>query len=1028
MTGTYFAAEEPILLRAASIPRGALPISTPRSTHRSETSDSELVAYIRGLASNATLKEAITVSSTSLGETLDSLLRGDVLSRKKLVRTAISVTKYALRITGRPTPFGLQAGVSVATLADRASIRFSQNKKHVSYDEGWFSEVAKSLLGIAEVRSRLTIVANDLCHLRGNRIVIPYAGRHSTENEHQKGQVSIRLTRLLSFVRTITESPIPYEEAIGRLADSFPKVTRDQLDGYMLELIRSDVILTSLVSGDMDDIPEDTQNATLIALREVSEGLRQYEQRAVGEGLEDYKRTLTLAKAATGGLDDAPLQVDLTTGIEATLPRSVLREIETYASAVWRIAPNTSSHPHMVTYFNAFADKYGKYGAERLDRLIDSHVGLGFPQGFQNPPVESRMLREHDHSLGSESKPSERAEILGTLLHRGLASKDGEIVLSDVDIDMLARGAKSTAPPSSMDLCFQLMARSLDEMNAGDFRLAASPLVGSRVIGATMGRFARLTGSVKAVSDLYARPATDMQHVIYAQVDFQPNKARALNVMRAPRLSPYVIPVGTFSDRSDGHIDWRELVVYSDGQALRLHWERKGVDVQPFVPHMLALQNRAPNLARFLSELRYSDGTKAWKPWSWTGHESMPALPRVRLGRVIAFPKTWRPSAEMRNSARDAASWTRAVQDWRERTDIQNNVSVSHLDRVYGVDLNNEFHREMLRRDVLKGGVEITETLGEEDHDFGWLQDRSNEIVVPLRSTPDPMTSRKARPVPRVFENPRYEPAGEWAYIRVFGDLNSQNDFISQHLPDVVREVAEWTDRWFFIRFNSPDPHIRLRFHAATDEVREVLLVKLLAAAKRLRASGVVRKVTVDNYEPEVARYGGPTATTLAEKLFCIDSQTAINQIRLLEANRIQNVGTGTLMVANYACLLDSLGLDWCTWVGKQFPRSHDGSVSRTEIDEACAIISPSNTASNLGEHLGSSNLGRAWSGNVIAKEYGDVILRNSEFLSETARDYSILSLLHMQHNRLIGINPENEKKTLTLLGHVGRKLSSLPR
>lgn len=154
MTGTYFAAEEPILLRATSIPRGALSISTPRSTHRSETSDSELVAYIRGLASNATLKEAITVSSTSLGETLDSLVRGDVLPRKKLVRTAISVTKYALRITGRPTPFGLQAGVSVATLADRASIRFSQNKKHVSYDEGWFSEVAKSLLGIAEVRSQ----------------------------------------------------------------------------------------------------------------------------------------------------------------------------------------------------------------------------------------------------------------------------------------------------------------------------------------------------------------------------------------------------------------------------------------------------------------------------------------------------------------------------------------------------------------------------------------------------------------------------------------------------------------------------------------------------------------------------------------------------------------------------------------------------------------------------------------------------------------------------------------------------------
>ncbi|QQN77608.1 lantibiotic dehydratase [Streptomyces sp. XC 2026] len=1033
MTGTYFTAEEPMLLRVSTLPREGISGLLPQTAVSGEMSEEQLVSYVRELASHAVLRESVAISSGSLSHTLDKIGHGALPSRKKLLGTAISLTKYALRLTGRPTPFGIQAGVSIATAAERAAVRRTVPTKRVSHDARWAERATGLLLADDGVRNALTVVANDLCLLRGGRLVLPYARGADTTGDQaatsRNGSVSVRVTRLLSAVLAATRTPVTYRDLVRDTVRNFPELTGERVDGYLRELIGREVLLTSLDTQDFGGaIPGAAGTGLPAALPGIAEAVRRYTEQDLGRGRAAFEHAAATARDAVGdavGAAENPLQVDLGADIEATLPHQVLREVESYASTLWRIAPEVPSHPHMTAYFDAFVDRYGRYGAERLETLVDSHRGLGFPTGYLHPRVEPSGLGAYERPV-PEGENRERYEVTAELLHRALRGGRGEVTLGPAEIERLARHSTSEAPPSSMDLCFQLLSPGLAELTAGDFTLVASPLVGSRVIGATLGRFAELTGHTEAIAALCTDARSAPPDTLYAQVMFRPSNLRARNVMRTPRLSRHTLPVGTFPGRDAGAIDWRELIVYCDGRALRLYWERAGRHVQPFVPHMLALAERAPNLARFLSELRYTSGTKPWTPWSWAGFEAMPDLPRVRVGRVIAFPRTWRPTAALRQAAQQKDTWERGLRAWRERAQIPGAVSVARVDRVYPIDLDNAFHAEMFRRDVLKGGVMVTETTGAKERDSGWLDGRSNEIVVPLRSARRPAPTRAVtRDLARtVFAQPRHEPGGEWAYVQVHADTSAHGTFLSRHLPQVVRAVAADTDRWFFLRFGSPGPHLRLRFHRGSPEAGSRLLDSLLTALSTVRASRAIREVTVHTYEPEVSRYGGPEALPLAERVFCTDSQTAVNQIGLLQGGAGAAMGPVTLLAANHACLLTALGFDWPAWAAKQFPRSRDGEVSRAEIDAARDLITAHDTARRVAEVLPAANLEQAWTGNVAAKEYGELLWHPSSALTPVQRDHAVLSLLHMQHNRLIGSDEHSERRALTLLGHVARGLA----
>jgi thiopeptide-type bacteriocin biosynthesis protein len=179
----------------------------------------------------------------------------------------------------------------------------------------------------------------------------------------------------------------------------------------------------------------------------------------------------------------------------------------------------------------------------------------------------------------------------------------------------------------------------------------------------------------------------------------------------------------------------------------------------------------------------------------------------------------------------------------------------------------------------------------------------------------------------------------------------------------------------------------------------------------------MIREFRVCGYEPEVGRYGGQETIGLAEDIFTIDSWVTAAQLKVLRTGRA-GISKEVIATANGALLLDSLGAwDWPGWVSERLPRHGTSGLNQAEVKSAAIFAAPGAVSRHLEEALHLSAI-RAWSDSPAPREIYRIMHNHA---AEEMSENLILSLLHMQHNRLIGVDRASELRVLTLLGQIGR-------
>src|SRR5205823_4045350 len=151
--------------------------------------------------------------------------------------------------------------------------------------------------------------------------------------------------------------------------------------------------------------------------------------------------------------------------------------------------------------------------------------------------------------------------------------------------------------------------------------------------------------------------------------------------------------------------------------------------------------------------------------------------------------------------------------------------------------------------------------------------------------------------------------------------------------PSLFLLQEERVASWFFVRYNDPDHHLRLRVQAgdAGDLLKE--LGTMFAA---LLESGRLSKVQLDTYVRETERYGGPDQIERVETLFAADSAAVAAALPYMQSDatlRWQTAawGTGRLIGdlgiggAQKLALLESL----CTAFGDEVD---DGRKTRDAL------------------------------------------------------------------------------------------------
>nr|WP_273482978.1 lantibiotic dehydratase [Kribbella italica] len=902
------------------------------------------------------MREAIEVSSGSLARSLDRVAE---LDRSKLERALLSATRYRLRMGGRPTPFGLLAGVGLVEIGDAAKVAIGDHSvKVVQPDAGWLHQVTRDLLRDPDLRVRCAVVVNNLCEVRADRVVLTYL----RQLDESGRSLSIANGPVVQAAMAAARQPIPYGVLHAQLLAAFEEGTPEHVDALLGQLIEREILLT-----DFDALGHDP-------LRPVVELLGAYAQAEVGQGLPVW-RQLTHAMRAVAPADRPPVQVDLRADAEVVLPQDVLDEAARAGEVLWRLAPHGDALPNLKAYHHEFLERYGVDHVVGVRELLDPHLGLGAPSEYRQPPTERNKIPTPGNPY-----PAWRDELLGEVLD------GGELRLTPELVDQLADD-DDEVPPDSLDLCLQLLAESADAVTRGDFTLVAAGGAGAVSAGAMAGRFAELLDAQEQLAELQ-QTAPDGPHPV--QLDFLPADPRFGNVLRVPRLLPDVLAVGTFPGPGALGID--QLVVGSNGERFLLFAPGIDRELQVVRPHMVNMATAAPNAARFVAGLALA-GRRLWTPWHWGRLDALAQLPRVRHRRTVLALARWRAPRSLADETLSTKRWSDELSRWQDRHEVPDQLRISIADHHLDLDLRDPLHRRLLR-DQLRRSRIVTEaptTLGSLDV----TAQHANELVVPLLSNRPRPAIRSTRAWSRPAR--RHQPGGEWLYAKVYALPDTQDSLLVRRVSGLVQQLPVSVDRWFFLRYKDPEAHLRLRIHGPSADILPVLHDWTTAAVE----AGVIRSVVLDGYAPEIARYGGEDAMPVAERLFQADSVAVIDQLTLRAARQL-DLPIETLVAVNCADLLASLGdWDWRRWVLDAFAIDLSNDVPPAVRREALPYLS--------GEVLPPGLLGPR---REAAREYGVQIGIGTDEVQHQA----IGAVLHLHANRLLGTDRTAEQRAYGLL------------
>lgn len=121
----------------------------------------------------------------------------------------------------------------------------------------------------------------------------------------------------------------------------------------------------------------------------------------------------------------------------------------------------------------------------------------------------------------------------------------------------------------------------------------------------------------------------------------------------------------------------------------------------------------------------------------------------------------------------------------------------------------------------------------------------------------------------------------EWLYIKIYSGPKTLEDiFVNEIAPELNKLLEEQSiDYYFFIRYQDPQYHMRLRLHLC--DVRKIgnIIIFLNKIFEPYISDHIISNLTISIYNREIERYGEKFIEDI-ERIFSYDSFFIINYLR----------------------------------------------------------------------------------------------------------------------------------------------------
>lgn len=1025
-------------------------IGTKKESNKQEIFN-EFKEYITAAIDNPIFREAIAVASLPLYQSLDKLQKG---SSKKSEQILFSLLSYYIRMSVRPTPFGLFSGVTMGTFKENTEVILNKHfEKRSRPDMQWLCNVVKLFEQDYTLLSNLLVQKNHLLYRHGDVLILPYLSSHGVKEDSTIDNASFKITPVIEDVLNFASSPITFKDLISKIHNKYQDVPQEKIALYLNSMVEKEFLITELrppflgtspfeyVLQKVESLhPNPMQSQLYQQVNSIYQTIKEYNCSELGQGEDQYisltEEMMNVVKTKYA------LQVDLKINTEkAQLNKSVKQDIERAAEILVKISSRTRGSEHIQMYYDEFVEMYGYYSEVPVLELLDNGLGIGAPPTYANPP----SLK----TFNSNNKNTKKDFIFLSWVTDCLASGKNTLQLTDQMIKELEGETKDLIDaPDSFDIYFTIASKSQKAIDCKEYTLVIGPNGGSFGAGKTFGRFVNMLGNenVEKLKDIHILEQELNPDAIFAEVSYLSSSSRVANVMLAPSIREYEIPIGTNSSKDVSHtLDMSDLVVGASSNRLYLKSKSLGKEVIPVTGHMVNYMNGVPNIYRFLMDIGF-ERQRIWEPFNWGEADQLPFLPRVQYENIVLYPATWRfnklvsPFSKVCNEK----DWGNALKEWKETYNVPRYINLTDFDNRILLDLDNKIHQEFIFRKFSKlreGNFLIFTELGF-SLDENWVTSKNNENEMFLMEGIFPIvksSSYQEKEVKRTLVLPntrknyipkidRFKNIGsDWLYLKLYGPSDRIDELIYNEIRSFCSSVqAEGiVKRSFFMRYADPQSHIRLRFQGDPQVLLNSLLPLIHNWVNALMKKGLVDEMKLDPYNPEIERYGGSDFIGIAEELFSVDSRVAAELLLWKEFEGV-NFNKNLLAVMSIVHILEASGLSMerqLAWLNMIVPNQKHPKEFRENKQLFVQLCDTGNEWSNLKEHENLVKLHNIFSLReaTISNYFKTVYSTNIDDLTNHPDDI-LASVIHLHLNRL-GIHSTDEEHIMKLTKHTVQSL-----
>lgn len=514
---------------------------------------------------------------------------------------------------------------------------------------------------------------------------------------------------------------------------------------------------------------------------------------------------------------------------------------------------------------------------------IDPELGVGYA-GLETATTESALVA----GLALNTPAAASREVHWTQVHTLLLKymmdnptlKTKGIQLEEKDLAGLP--LPEDALPSGMSVLFRTTGSQVYIESAGGATATALP-----------GRFSLVQEDMEAaLKEIAQNEIRNNPDVVFAELE-SVQDLHVANVERRPAFYDYKIPILTDTD-TEGHtgpaiIALEDLRIACRGDRVLL-WSRSlNKEVVPRLSTAFNYQRSPLSVYRILCDLQHQGIRTGFHLDLSQYFPDQPFYPRVSYGPAILSLACWklrRDDLRAIHAATGSASKAQQLQALLSAKGCPPYVALSQGDLQLVYDLREE--DDLLQ---LWGNISRQEAITLQEFPFAENASRVTDaegapyiaqyiaslfhtrVVYPGRTT-------GFAALVDLYDRPRTDP--NWLYLRIHLHAAEANALLLDGLYPLVSQVKAMglASQWFFIRYNDPDSHIRLRLYTPDQEAKNQVAHAVYQLLQPYTEKGLISRLITDNYQQELERYA-PASLSLIEAVFDADSDWAIALLAL---------------------------------------------------------------------------------------------------------------------------------------------------